>query len=454
MKKRVPTVGAGFLWSWLYCMWFSRSEASVVSLITGDDVTWLICMTLAAVTQLVVLSQRDRLQSFVLHPTTVLLVGVAMSALSLVFCFTGYQMASVALWVVCIASGALSGILWTAWGFGYGKIDQVSFRLAIPASAIIVLPCMAFCLATSGLVQAVIIAVLPLASAAFLVWMLRLSWDIQPGVELAGDMTRKARSTAIKLGCIAFLACFFLYFGEVALTASSEESVRNGAAGIMTGSVAVALLSLVLLGRRLWQTGMVFLKWLLWFVICAFALAAWSARISCFMLDIAGFAIDFLVILYFVLISHRGYMNIGAAFIIGESLVELGFLFGYVFGFLITYVLDTSFLPLWIACSTAGMSLLLMLLVSQQLNIDFLAAVNRSGKKDGENAEDVAKAFSLSKRETEVFSYLAKGRTVSYISDTLFISSNTVDTHVKHIYAKLGVHSKQELINMVDTFEK
>jgi len=33
--------------------------------------------------------------------------------------------------------------------------------------------------------------------------------------------------------------------------------------------------------------------------------------------------------------------------------------------------------------------------------------------------------------------------------EKLFISKNTVKTHVKNIYAKTGVHSQQELIDFV-----
>ena len=56
----------------------------------------------------------------------------------------------------------------------------------------------------------------------------------------------------------------------------------------------------------------------------------------------------------------------------------------------------------------------------------------------------------LSPRETEVFEVLVKGRSAPFIRDELCISLNTVTSHIKHIYAKLGVHTRQELINLVD----
>ena len=57
----------------------------------------------------------------------------------------------------------------------------------------------------------------------------------------------------------------------------------------------------------------------------------------------------------------------------------------------------------------------------------------------------------LTEREREVFGLLARGRNARYIQETLVVSYNTVKTHVSHVYAKLGVHSQQELIDVVES---
>lgn len=66
-------------------------------------------------------------------------------------------------------------------------------------------------------------------------------------------------------------------------------------------------------------------------------------------------------------------------------------------------------------------------------------------------AADIAKEFGLSKREAEVFSLLAKGRDTAYIQEKLFISSGTVCSHRDRIYRKLEVHSRQELLDLVES---
>lgn len=60
-----------------------------------------------------------------------------------------------------------------------------------------------------------------------------------------------------------------------------------------------------------------------------------------------------------------------------------------------------------------------------------------------------ASANALTARETDVFVLLAQGRDRSYIEHALGVSSGTVKTHIGHVYQKLGVHSKQELITLV-----
>ncbi|MDR1422693.1 MAG: LuxR C-terminal-related transcriptional regulator [Coriobacteriales bacterium] len=57
----------------------------------------------------------------------------------------------------------------------------------------------------------------------------------------------------------------------------------------------------------------------------------------------------------------------------------------------------------------------------------------------------------MTPREEEVFELLFKGHSRSYISESLFISENTVKAHTKNIYRKLGIHSRHELEKIIDT---
>ena len=58
--------------------------------------------------------------------------------------------------------------------------------------------------------------------------------------------------------------------------------------------------------------------------------------------------------------------------------------------------------------------------------------------------------YGLTKRETEILGLYARGRDINFVCQALDLSRNTVKAHVKHIYAKLDIHSHQELIDLVE----
>lgn len=62
----------------------------------------------------------------------------------------------------------------------------------------------------------------------------------------------------------------------------------------------------------------------------------------------------------------------------------------------------------------------------------------------------LAERVGISRRELDVFMLLARGRTLPYIEEKLCVSNSTVRTHARSIYRKLDVHTKQELINLVE----
>ena len=62
----------------------------------------------------------------------------------------------------------------------------------------------------------------------------------------------------------------------------------------------------------------------------------------------------------------------------------------------------------------------------------------------------LADRHGFSKRQREVLDLLVHGYDVPSIAKKLFISENTVRTHTKRIYTLLEVHSKQEIVNLVN----
>ena len=66
----------------------------------------------------------------------------------------------------------------------------------------------------------------------------------------------------------------------------------------------------------------------------------------------------------------------------------------------------------------------------------------------------IAELYKLSPRETEIFFLIAKGRNAEYVQQKLVISMHTAKTHIANIYHKLGVHSSQEMLSLIETFRE
>ena len=67
---------------------------------------------------------------------------------------------------------------------------------------------------------------------------------------------------------------------------------------------------------------------------------------------------------------------------------------------------------------------------------------------------EIARTYGLSPREEEVLILLAKGRDTEFIQNALVITDHTARAHTYHIYKKLNIHSRQELLDVIEGLER
>lgn len=68
------------------------------------------------------------------------------------------------------------------------------------------------------------------------------------------------------------------------------------------------------------------------------------------------------------------------------------------------------------------------------------------------SAEELGKQFLLSDREIEVLTLYALGFTQKRVAEELFITPGTAHAHIKRIYAKTGLHSRQEILDYMQHY--
>lgn len=81
---------------------------------------------------------------------------------------------------------------------------------------------------------------------------------------------------------------------------------------------------------------------------------------------------------------------------------------------------------------------------------DSIADIRKATMRD--NAEQMGKQFLLSDREVEVLALYALGWTQKRVAEELYISLSTAHAHIKRIYAKTGLHSRQEILDFMDQY--
>lgn len=121
--------------------------------------------------------------------------------------------------------------------------------------------------------------------------------------------------------------------------------------------------------------------------------------------------------------------------------------------------LPELFLPQLISMSVLPVELPLFSLLLYLLTIPgiFMLRSFYARKREPQNASSmeaqcrqIAQSYNLSKRQDEILVLLAKGRDVPYIANELVLSQNTVRTYKKSLYAACNIHSRQELVSLVE----
>ena len=113
------------------------------------------------------------------------------------------------------------------------------------------------------------------------------------------------------------------------------------------------------------------------------------------------------------------------------------------------------------ACETLILAALCLVVLFVALTMACLVEARRQDQMRDEVAvarrerlqalyDSLAREFDLTARERQVMGMLAEGYTRAYIRERLDVSDGTAKAHIAHIYAKMGVHHKDDLLALID----
>lgn len=478
-----------FLWLMLEMVFFGEPLFHYETRTVGYDAYFVMLATTAAVS-LVVARLGDKIvQTFVRHPLICGVCGLIGSVSLVAICGSSF---AGALMLGAILYGAVTPLLLAVWFFfsismvyRHGLREVLSIVLLGVILSFVLMPRFL----RSDLYGMFLTALSPLSLG--MLWcavgslrategdivgerLLSEQGEAAEGAETIGGFGRRAVAALGLLGVMSFLTYLIAYFDFIspgfqvvveedpylylamylfiglllAVVASSKAATmfRNGVflytmGGVMlvTCLVFFGVMASVFLGgefmyalpkllRRIVKIAMAF-------VLFGFVYQFGTKTVS-----------SFLLVLVMPLVVAK-MTQMGIAYFAGDASWAIAGLYYYLSG--IGFALIVCW-TLFLVCYVGGGLLLSSDAVhGKRLNLE---QEGREGCSD--NAEDrliarLGDRFNLTEREAEVLRYLAAGYTLKGISNALYVSPNTVKTHVAAVYRKLGLHSKQEVIDFV-----
>lgn len=140
---------------------------------------------------------------------------------------------------------------------------------------------------------------------------------------------------------------------------------------------------------------------------------------------------------------------------IGLSANVFGVMLGGFIGNQILTLDNQNLNPSVLALVVVFIILILFPLLHKQLSIllkdhAFLTILSEvSAAEQTKVISSFTKIGRLTERESEIATLLLKGRTYKMIAEELYLSQNTIKTHIKNIYSKFNIQSRMELVNLI-----
>ncbi|MEA5019165.1 MAG: LuxR family transcriptional regulator [Gordonibacter sp.] len=401
-----------------------------------------------------------------------------------------------------LLTGFGSGVMWVMWGEYFARISQEDVEFLSPLSAIIAALLVLLVSSMSGWVALVFVTVLPLLSGL----CFALSWkevkQCGASVEHAGLAEQKAYTTAhnraknslsvvlVSMGRVALgliVACLFVCLEGTFWLSPDVHAM----AFQLVMLVSIAFMAIVSFFSTIGphRISIPFLyRWMCPALVLGFvALIVFSPDAGSYIAYVisiaARFAFCVITQMFFSNYASSGKATAVQSFGLGWIFVHLGDFLGVITMIIVKRFMAEGAISLdQVAAVSIAVLVVVTMFVLNRKSFsldgrvgDVVVGVNQTrgcantwakefvtesaeeGSTAADSEEDILGARirelaverGLTPRETEVFDLLARGRSIPYVRDALFISKETAATHAKHIYVKLEVHSRQELIDLV-----
>lgn len=392
-----------------------------------------------------------------------------------------------------VLAGAGYGYFWGSWADCYGRMHPARTSFYLPVAFFLTAALfLTISLLTENLGVPAIVLMLPLPIAS-LACLRRCRAESPDGRASHSDGTRRSLTAlGSLLGLIIaslVLSCLFGFVWEMTVFSVGSVNEAHLAPLIANLVVAVLVIGLVLYARTRIDLGVAY-RIVVPVIVVLFALLPFFWDTNPIALNIimsASYGVFDVVI--WSLVTACSYDFAVSGYIVGGIVRALSILLriaGIGVGYLVMLVPGNSPIPIF-GLSIGALYVLLMLgflyalkwrrrkpvavessegaqkpPAPEAARPASSAETNDAADDEPDGSQDdrqaalftrLAEDYGLTRREAEVLPYLARGRSAKVIAEALFVSESTVRTHTRRILEKTDLHSKQQVIDLIEKYE-
>lgn len=457
-------LGFSLLLTYHYVLWFIPESFRDTNLLSSTITNaWLYNLLGTCCSMVAIALVLRRSKHLLTHKVLFYLIPVVLIALSL---FMQYNADSfdmhIAFYVISAIAGIAEGFMWVLWGeclvcskakFSVMHIGAMfGATLFIGMVVALVLPDVLVPIFTSSL----------LALSAILLF-LQTSQLKQGFITLLPRKTvRGAYKTVITVSGIAFItsmACYFL----VAIIPWQELPFEIDAfsLGITAGALLIFMISIIAFLQKTKMSIFNVFPYFLVLTIASYCLFLYSNSLQLppFITVLCVFSVlEIFLIMYFGILMQRGIFASATVFAFSVVSVRLGVYIGNSIAVYYEHFphLGSQLTPLTSYIFIIVLAIVLVSIAKRENDIVQLTTAPTTQSETDTICKEIAAEFNLTERETEILKLMANNDPTSLIADKLFISPYTVNTHIRNIYKKVGIHKRSELtgyIHMRKTYD-
>lgn len=452
-------VGFALLLAWHYVLWFVPNFFFHTQLLDKSvTLSWVASLLLTAVFLFILAGLLGRKRHLSDHPIVLPAAMIAASSGTVALGFFPFHLAPAGLCLVAIIIQSVSeATLWILWGERYACV-KANFTINHIGTVfgITLFLCVFVASLLPPMITAPAAALLPLASGALLAFARKDEKRAFP-VLLPRSATSSGFKNMLGVGFVTLLACAACYFLSCIIPwevlPTGEDSFTFG---ILDGALFILVIAgIYTLSRNRLNIFKIYPALLIAIMVgFSLFLSSTFAYFPAFIVGIGAQSLfEVLLIMYFGILTTKGYATPALTFAMAGGFVRLGLAAGNSLALWyesMAVPVTQALTPPTCLAFMCLLAVVLVPLVRMEFSIVALTAAPPTRNEVEEICAEAAAEFGLSAREAEILLLIARGHTTNSMAEKLVISPYTVNTHIRHIYDKMQIHKRSELLNYLN----